>query len=106
MFKAEFAMMANKEITTQRSYSPVYKPRGLGDDDPLDVYEERVAEMGLEMDMAMEYLGDLQLFMKEGKEMEMLDKCNDTAAEAIDEHCETLKQIQAMMLAENDEADK
>ena len=43
----------------ERSYSPVYKARGLREDDPLEVYAERVAEIGLEMDMALEYMGDV-----------------------------------------------
>jgi len=61
-FKAEFAAMVGKPTQSQRSYSPMYKPRGLKDEDPDEVYDERVAEMALEMDMAMEYLGDLTTF--------------------------------------------
>ena len=43
----------------ERSYSPVFKARKLADDDDLDVYAERIAEIGLEMDQAFDYMKDV-----------------------------------------------
>lgn len=60
-FKDEFAEMVGK--ATQRSYSPIYKPRGLNDDDSDAVYDERVAEMALEMDLALDYMKDVGNFL-------------------------------------------
>ena len=59
----------------ERSYSPVYKARGLRYDDPLEVYAERVAEMALEMDMAMDYMGDVGKFLEEKKDLVLLGDC-------------------------------
>ena len=37
-FKEEFASMAGKGIVAERSYSPVFRPRGLKDSDPIETY--------------------------------------------------------------------
>ena len=60
----------------ERSYSPVYRARGLNDDDDLEVYFERVAEMGLEMDMALDFMGDLGKFLEAKEDTQLLDECN------------------------------
>ena len=57
--------MAGIAHGNERSYSPAYRARGLQDDDALELYWERVAEMGLEMDMALDYLGDVGKFLEE-----------------------------------------
>ena len=97
--------MTGKPTQSQRSYSPVYKCRGLNDDDPDEVYDERVAEMALEMDMAMEYLGDLNTFFKKREDIAILENCEEMAAEAIDEHIDLVEKVYALICAENEVAD-
>lgn len=104
-FKAEFAAMTGKDTHTQRSYSPVYKPRGLKDEDPDEVYDERVAEMALEMDLAMEYMGDLGEFLKKREDIETLQECEELAADAIENHLDVVEKMYTMILAENELAD-
>jgi len=104
-FKAEFAAMMGKPTQRERSYSPIYKCRNLKDDDPDEVYDERVAEIALEMDMAMEYLGDLTTFFKKREDIAILENCEQIAEEAIDEHIDLVDKVYAIMCAENDLAD-
>lgn len=97
--------MTGKPTQSVRSYSPVYKPRGLKDDDSLSIYEERVAEMALEMDLAMDYLGDMGEYFKKRQEIEVLEECEEMAVDAIEDHIDLVEQMHAMILAENELAD-
>ena len=56
--------MAGIVARTERSYSPVFRARGLRDDDELEVYVERIQEIGLEMDLALEYMKDVGQFIE------------------------------------------
>ena len=89
----------------ERSYSPVYKARGLREDDPLEVYAERVAEMGLEMDMAMEYMDDVGKFLGEKKDLVLLGDCEKMAEDVIDQHMDIMDEMNEQFLRENLEAD-
>ena len=82
--------MAGIVQSTERSYSPVYRARGLNDSDPLEVYWERVAEMGLEMDMALDYMGDLGKFLEEKEDTILLGDCEKMAEKVIDDHIDVM----------------
>ena len=99
--------MVGKGVTTatQRSYSPVYRARGLNDDDPDHVYDERVAEIALEMDLALEFMKDVGTFLKEKEDIQMLQDCEEQVETVLDKHCDMLDDLNKMMLVENDKAD-
>ena len=82
--------MAGIVQSTERSYSPVYRARGLNDEDPLEVYWERVAEMALEMDMALDYMGDLGKFLEEKEDTILLGDCEKMAEKVIDDHIDVM----------------
>ena len=65
--------MAGMNSIVERSYSPVFKARGLRDDDPPEVYVERVAEIALEMDMAMNFMGDVGKFLEDKEDIALLE---------------------------------
>ena len=68
--------MSGLESQTQRSYSPVFRSRKLADDDGDDVYAERIAEMAVEMDLALDYMKDVGTFLKEREDINILTECN------------------------------
>ena len=78
---------------TERSYSPVYRARGLADDAPDEEYAERIAEMGLEMDMALEYMGDVGKFLTEKEDIQILEYCEEATAIMIDNHIDTVEKL-------------
>lgn len=57
-------MAGKTDMTRKRSYSPVYRARGLNHEDEDEVYIERIAEMAVEMDQALDYLKDIGSFLQ------------------------------------------
>ena len=62
--------------------------------------------MALEMDLAMDYLGDMGDYFKKREDMNVLEECEEIAADAIEEHINVMEQVHAMILAENEAADE
>ena len=91
-FKAEFAALAGKHIG-ERSYSPVFHPRGLNDEDNDEEYEERIAEMALEMDMAMAFMGEVGTFLHEKEDIQLLQCQEKIVEKAFDDHMEMVDQL-------------
>lgn len=90
----------------ERSYSPVYKARGLQLDDPDEVYAERVAEMALEMDMALDYMGDVGKYLEAKEDIAILNECEEMAEQMIDDHIDIMDKLNHEFLNENIEADR
>lgn len=105
-FKQEFASMAGIAAYAERSYSPVFRPRGLQFEDPLEVHAERVAEIALEMDMALDFLGDVGKFLEAKEDIEILENCEDMAQHMIDDHVDIIQKLNQDFLNENIEADR
>ena len=105
-FKEEFASMSGIETRTERSYSPIFRAKGLNDDDPDNLYIERIDEMALDMGNAMNYVTDLTKFVAEKEDMEILENCEDIVHDAIDKHIDFVEKMNQDLLLENEEADK
>ena len=105
-FKQEFASMAGIAASVERSYSPVFRPRGLQHDDPLEVHAERVAEIALEMDMALDFMGDVGKFLEAKEDIEILGNCEEMAEQMIHNHIDIMDKLNQDFLNENIEADR
>ena len=92
--------------STERSYSPIFKSRGLADDDKDEVYAERVAEIALEMDMALDYMGEVGKFLEEKKDIQLLGDCEEITQNVVEEHIDIIQKLNEDFLAENLEADR
>ena len=98
--------MAGIAASVERSYSPVFRPRGLQHDDPLEVHAERVAEIALEMDMALEFMGDVGKFLEAKEDIEILGNCEEMAEQMIHNHIDIMDKLNQDFLSENIEADR
>ena len=56
-----------------RSYSPVPRSKPLGDNDELEAYEARILELGNDMDDCLDFLKDLNYFVKESEDLKVFD---------------------------------
>ena len=97
--------MAGINHTVERSYSPVFRPRKLADDDDDEIYVERIAEIALEMDQALDYMKDVGVFLKDKEDTNLLGDCKEITQKAIDEHFDVLDELNEELLKQNDEAD-
>jgi len=76
----------------------VYRAKGLNDEDPNDLYMDRMAEMALEMDQAFDYLKEIGTFLETKEDVGVLDECEKEAEKAIDQHIDLLEDLSSMML--------
>lgn len=104
-FKADFANMAGIQQSTERSYSPIFRTRGLQDGDGDEAYAERLAEMALELDQAFDYMKDVGEYLKEKEDIQILEGQEQQARTAIEEHMDLVDELNELMLMENDRAD-
>lgn len=76
----------------------MYRAKGLNDEDPNDLYMDRMAEMALEMDQAFDYLKEIGTFLETKEDVGVLDECEKEAEKAIDQHIDLLEDLSSMML--------
>ena len=97
--------MAGIQQSTERSYSPIFRTRGLQDGDGDEAYAERLAEMALELDQAFDYMKDVGEYLKEKEDIQILEGQEQQARTAIEEHMDLVDELNELMLMENDRAD-
>ena len=97
--------MAGIAQGTDRSYSPVYRARRLGDDDEDEVYEERIAQIALEMDQALDYMGEVGKFIEDREDIDILGDCEEMAQNVIEKHIDLIDQLNNEFIEENLQAD-
>lgn len=96
-------MAANRN--GERSYSPVYRARGLNDDDDEEVYVERIAEIALEMDLALDYMKDVGKFLTDREDMDILNDCEEMTQVVIENHIDLMTKLNEEFIEENLAAD-
>ena len=57
--------------------------------------------MGLEMDMALDFMGDLGKFLEAKEDTQLLDECNKVAEKVIEDHIDVMEELNEEFLEEN-----
>lgn len=65
----------------------------MDNDDPDETYVERIAEIALEMDQALDFMKDVGVFLKEKTDVEILKGCEKQAQDIMDAHFDLLDDL-------------
>lgn len=62
--------------------------------------------MALEMDQAFDYMKEIGTYLKEKEDVAIVKECEEMTKNVFEDHMDIMEELNAMMLADNEEADK